>query len=196
MIQVEIIANRLQIAEDLAGLLSSDEGIEVLHARALGSAFTRASPLMDVVVAVSLGAAQIPGDGPPVIALSDRPLLRGSPALHAWLPLNSSIAEISAAIVAVAHGLYVMTSDQFRSGPSVTSAEMNDSALTVEKLTHRELQVLTMMADGLANKEIAASLSISGNTVKFHVAQVLAKLGVASRTEAVRAGIRRGLIAI
>jgi DNA-binding NarL/FixJ family response regulator len=52
------------------------------------------------------------------------------------------------------------------------------------------------MADGLGNKEIAGHLGISDHTAKFHVAQVLAKLGAATRTEAVTIAIRRGLVPI
>jgi len=51
-----------------------------------------------------------------------------------------------------------------------------------------------MLASGLANKEIAARLTISEHTVKFHVASILGKLGAGSRTEAVSLGIRRGLV--
>lgn len=68
--------------------------------------------------------------------------------------------------------------------------------IVVEALTPRELQVLRMMADGLANEEIAAQLGISDHTAKFHVAQVLAKLGASSRAEAVAAGMRSGLVPI
>ena len=61
-------------------------------------------------------------------------------------------------------------------------------------LTAREHAVLRLLADGLGNKEIAARLDISAHTVKFHVASVLAKLGVRSRTEAVSTGLRTGLL--
>ncbi|TMQ22327.1 MAG: response regulator transcription factor [Candidatus Rokuibacteriota bacterium] len=53
-----------------------------------------------------------------------------------------------------------------------------------------------MLAEGLSNRTIARRLGISTNTVKFHVASILAKLGVGSRTEAVTLGVRRGLIAL
>ncbi len=52
------------------------------------------------------------------------------------------------------------------------------------------------MAEGLANKEIAASLGISTHTAKFHVESLLRKLGAVNRAEAVHTGIRRGLIGI
>jgi DNA-binding NarL/FixJ family response regulator len=65
-----------------------------------------------------------------------------------------------------------------------------------EPLTARELQVLSLLAEGLPNKAIAARLGISDQTVKFHVAAIIAKLGAANRTEAVRLAVRRGLIAL
>ena len=61
-------------------------------------------------------------------------------------------------------------------------------------LTPRELDVLRLVAQGLGNKEIAADLDVSTHTVKYHLASVLAKLGVRSRTEAVSRGIRTGLL--
>jgi DNA-binding CsgD family transcriptional regulator len=63
-------------------------------------------------------------------------------------------------------------------------------------LTPRELDVLRLVARGLGNKEIAAELDLSAHTVKYHLASVLAKLGVRSRTEAVSRGIRTGLLAL
>ena len=61
-------------------------------------------------------------------------------------------------------------------------------------LTARELEVLRLVARGLSNKEIAADLRITTHTVKYHLAAVLEKLGVRSRTEAVSLGIRKGLV--
>lgn len=62
------------------------------------------------------------------------------------------------------------------------------------ELTPREIEVLRMLAEGLANKQIAARLGISDHTVKFHVAAIFAKLRASSRTEAVMLGARRGLV--
>jgi DNA-binding NarL/FixJ family response regulator len=69
-------------------------------------------------------------------------------------------------------------------------------ASATEALTPRELQVLALLAEGLSNKSIAAELGISDQTVKFHVAAIIGKLGASNRTEAVRRGLRRGLIAL
>jgi DNA-binding CsgD family transcriptional regulator len=61
-------------------------------------------------------------------------------------------------------------------------------------LTVREGEVLRLMAQGLGNKAIAAALGISAHTAKYHVASVLAKLDVHTRTEAVTRGLREGLL--
>lgn len=66
--------------------------------------------------------------------------------------------------------------------------------VTQVQLTPRELGTLRLMADGHSNKEIAGALSISERTVKTHLGHLFEKLGVASRTEAVRVATRRGLV--
>lgn len=63
-----------------------------------------------------------------------------------------------------------------------------------EQLTAREMQVLIELARGLANKQIADVLNISEYTVKDHLKNILAKLRVADRTEAVTVALRRGII--
>lgn len=64
----------------------------------------------------------------------------------------------------------------------------------VEDLTDREQDVLELIGQGMANKEIAQKLVISERTVKFHVSAILAKLGAGNRTEATRIAAQRGLI--
>ena len=61
-------------------------------------------------------------------------------------------------------------------------------------LTAREIEVLRLLAQGQANKQIAARLRISERTVKFHVSSIFRKLSVTNRTEAVAAAAQRGLI--
>jgi len=79
---------------------------------------------------------------------------------------------------------------------SAVSARRADITETGEPLTPRELEVVTLLAEGLPNKAIAARLGISDQTVKFHVASICGKLGAVNRTDAVRQAIRRGLVAI
>jgi len=61
-------------------------------------------------------------------------------------------------------------------------------------LTHREVEVLRMVAKGLGNKEIAVALNIAEVTVKLHVSHVLEKLNAKDRTEAATAALQRGII--
>jgi NarL family two-component system response regulator LiaR len=61
-------------------------------------------------------------------------------------------------------------------------------------LTEREREVLALMVDGLNNTQIAAKLTVSPSTIKSHVSNILSKLGVASRTEAVTLALRSGIL--
>lgn len=65
-----------------------------------------------------------------------------------------------------------------------------------EALTERETEVLRLLAQGQANKEIARTLAIGEKTVKTHVSNILAKLGVPSRTQAALYAARRGLVSL
>lgn len=69
-----------------------------------------------------------------------------------------------------------------------------DAQQTDFNLTNRELEVLALLVDGYTNAEIAFRLKISKFTVKNHVSNILTKLGVASRTEAVRVTIKNRLV--
>jgi DNA-binding NarL/FixJ family response regulator len=66
--------------------------------------------------------------------------------------------------------------------------------VTRVQLTPRELATLRLLAEGKANKEIAADLGITERTVKTHLGHLFEKLGVTSRTEAVKVATRRGLV--
>ena len=68
------------------------------------------------------------------------------------------------------------------------------AGVSSEALTGREMDVLTLLARGKSNKEIGANLFISETTVKAHLRSVFAKLNVLSRTEAIAAASRRGLV--
>lgn len=101
-------------------------------------------------------------------------------------------ARLQSALRAIRAGLQVVD-------PAFTREESRPSSVvksSPEELTGREQEVLTMLAEGLSNKEISSGLSISTHTVKFHISSILGKLGAASRTEAVSIGIRSGRVAI
>ncbi len=201
MIRIGILGDTLLNARTLADLLADGDRLEVVDVRAVSSTF-EANPVfpVDVVVAVRLSPDQMPRGGPPLVVLSNGSADKDAfgREIHAWLPLKASPAEIGAAIVAAAHDLAALTQDQVRRWfrNSRMRGEREEEDAFIETLTSRELQVLRMLADGLGNKEIAAQLGISEHTAKFHVAQILAKLGATSRTEAVMIGIRRGLVPI
>ncbi|MBV9790260.1 MAG: response regulator transcription factor [Chloroflexi bacterium] len=73
-------------------------------------------------------------------------------------------------------------------------ARVAQPAAVTESLTERELEVLRLAARGLTNKQIGHDLDISDRTVQNHLANIYAKLGVASRTEAVTAALQRGML--
>jgi len=111
------------------------------------------------------------------------------------LPRNASPTEITSALQVATHGLLVLEPDLIRDlFPSGSARDSDRDIESIEELTEREIEVLRMMSEGFANKEIASRMGISDHTVKFHISSILAKLAVSSRTEAVTAGIRNGLI--
>jgi DNA-binding NarL/FixJ family response regulator len=69
-----------------------------------------------------------------------------------------------------------------------------EASAAVNRLTERELDVLRLVTVGMRNKEIAQRLRISGNTVKFHLGNILGKLHARSRTELAARALREGLV--
>jgi DNA-binding CsgD family transcriptional regulator len=84
----------------------------------------------------------------------------------------------------------VILSVQEAAGDGMVSRDVVDHVL----LTSREREILGLLADGMGNKQIAARLGISVNTVKTHLELLFDKLDVSSRAEAVATGVRRGLL--
>jgi DNA-binding NarL/FixJ family response regulator len=80
--------------------------------------------------------------------------------------------------------------------PALRGASANASNQDSAALTSRELQVLQLLALGLSNAHIAKRLAVSVHTVKFHVNSIMAKLNVRSRTAAVSAALRGGLVTL
>jgi DNA-binding NarL/FixJ family response regulator len=86
--------------------------------------------------------------------------------------------------------LFARSSDSLTAGRQPTSAETT----TPTVLSNREREILALLADGLVNKQIAARLGISPNTVKTHLELLFEKLGVTTRAEAVATGVKRGFL--
>jgi DNA-binding CsgD family transcriptional regulator len=100
---------------------------------------------------------------------------------------SESEASESAEIVVVA-----TTQDV---APPVSHQNARDASVGIG-LSNREREILALLAAGLGNKQIAARLGISTNTVKTHLELLFDKLGVSNRAEAVAVGIRRGLLMV
>jgi DNA-binding NarL/FixJ family response regulator len=112
--------------------------------------------------------------------------LRASPDFEV-VGVTASDANVpsSVEVVLVAH-------EGEESGPRIQPTRSDPTVGPV--LSNREREILALLADGLANKQIAARLGISKNTVKTHIELLFDKLAVSSRAEAVATGVRRGLL--
>jgi DNA-binding NarL/FixJ family response regulator len=111
---------------------------------------------------------------------------------HGFITRRSSASDISQAIRAALSGQLALNP----AASALLRQQFQNQTDEQETLSPRELEVLRALARGLPNKLIAHELVISEHTVKFHIRSILDKLGAANRTEAVRLGIERGLIAI
>jgi DNA-binding NarL/FixJ family response regulator len=131
-----------------------------------------------------------------LVVLADAGVERALPPLGrgrmGYLGREATPEAILQAVRAVAAGLVVLDP---HAAPGLAAPLPRLAAdAPAEPLTARELEVLGLMAQGLANKTIAHRLTISEHTVKFHVGAILAKLGAASRTEAVTLAARQGIL--
>jgi len=116
---------------------------------------------------------------------------------NGYLLKTAGVDELLSAVRGVYHG-------QSPLSPAVTSKVVRQlqtgkpqgAAEQVERLSGRELEILRLAATGLTNKEIGARLLISDRTVQGHLARIYGKMGVASRTEAVTEGLKRGWIVL
>jgi len=129
-------------------------------------------------------------DATPLVVLLDdldgataaRALRAGARAV---LPRDAAPEEIRAAVRAAAAGLASWSAAMTEPVPVDTGDHI---------LTPREVEILTLLGEGLVNKRIAVRLGISEHTVKTHLAAIYEKLAAANRAEAVATGLRRGLI--
>ena len=199
MIRVLLNVSSPALRAGLRALLSSDKTIKVVNdsldeQSEADVMITSASfeSRVDASTRLSTSNEVDSASSAAILLLSDdQPNVREMRRTHrAWgvLPTDSSAEELTAAIHALSQGLIV-------GAPSLLF-ESESESLEHGPLTDRELEVLGLLARGLANKQIAVELGISEHTVKFHVSSIYTKLNVTNRTEAVRAGLRGGWIAL
>jgi DNA-binding CsgD family transcriptional regulator len=107
---------------------------------------------------------------------------------------DAVLADRLTALLAAVPGLRVVGPNETADVtlvPPATAAALRDGEIP---LSHRELEVLALLAEGASNKEIARRLGISVHTAKFHVGSLLDKLDAVGRTDAVAHAARRGVI--
>ncbi|GAB3716863.1 response regulator [Nocardiopsis nanhaiensis] len=113
---------------------------------------------------------------------------------HGFLLKRTPPEDILAAIRLVHRGDTLLFPTALRALAATQPAQPTPAAQAVATLTEREAQTLTLMAQGLTNNEIAHHLHLGVQTVKTHVSNILTKLGVRDRTQAVIAAYDSGLI--
>jgi DNA-binding NarL/FixJ family response regulator len=189
----------------LRALLAAEGLVVAGEAATLGAALDAAQ--LDVLLVAD---AELLGDAarsmPPeprlaLVLLADDPRvvaqLRVLP-LAGWavLPPDADPGELSAAVQAAAAGLVTFGASLAARvlGARPAAEPLVDPG--AEPLTGREREVLDLVGQGLSNKLIARQLGISEHTVKFHLSSIFAKLGAASRTDAINRGARQGLITL
>jgi NarL family two-component system response regulator YdfI len=114
--------------------------------------------------------------------------------VYAVFPRDVNADELHGAVQSAGAGLVTLTRENYAALGVGARVTRTSASAAVEALTPRETEILGMLADGLANKEIAVRLNISAHTVKSHVQSLFSKLGADTRAEAVAVGVRRGLI--
>lgn len=213
-IRLVVVAATMAVRAGLRALLQAapagEPAFEVIWEAGSPADIEVLPPETGVLLAVS-GAASEAGlarllraqDGPlALLLLTDDPqATQGllSLPLRAWgvLTLDASPEELAVAVRAVHEGLLVGSPALLETAlPQLLAAGEARVEPLVEPLTEREIQVLQLLAQGLANKQIGAALGISEHTVKFHVSSIYTKLGATNRTEAARLGVQRGLVSL
>jgi len=204
-IRVAILAPHLALRVGLRTLISANEDLDVIAESSEIASLSEIFPQVDVILIQgeayleSLAALLTPETQLVLLWISDDPqaanVIRGLP-VRAWglLSTEASAEELIAAISAVYQGLVVAPISLLE--PLWVEAPQAPVEDLVDQLTPREAEILQLLAQGLANKQIALELEISEHTVKFHVSSIYAKLGATNRMEAVRSGLQLGLITL
>ena len=199
MIRVGVVAAAMTLRVGLREVLNSLPDVSVVAEAAHPEEFNARDA--DVLVLTGAFDPEALEKNMPILLLTEDPADAQhlfALSLPAWgvLSVNASEDELAAALHALAEGLWVGAPSLMRNLLSRKPAPLDEADAAGESLTAREVEVLQLTAQGLPNKQIALALGISEHTIKFHLSSLYAKLGVTSRTEAVRAGARRGLVVL
>jgi NarL family two-component system response regulator LiaR len=206
-IRLLIVDDHAVVRQGLREFLRLQEGIDVVgEAASAADAVEVAATTFQDVVLLDL----VMPDGNGVGAL--RRLIEVAPGVRVLVLTSfADDAQIFAAVAAGASGYLLKDIDpqaladairDVHAGrpalhPTVAARLMRQGStgrIAHDDLTAREREVLRLMVEGLANKQIAQRLGIGEKTIKTHVSRVLAKLGVADRTQAAVLAIREGLV--
>ena len=194
MIRVLVAARSNVVRAGLESVVRSSSSLQL--AGALDLALVNYSDLHADVLLLEADDIQLQELALPVVLLldtSDMALVNSAlrSGVRAVISKEATPEEIEGAIQAVNAGLVAIAPESL---PDLLTDARPIAESLAEPLSERELEVLDVIAEGLSNKLIAHRLGISEHTVKTHVASIFAKLGAASRTEAVSIAIRRGLV--
>lgn len=215
MIRVLLVDDHVSSREPLAFMLSHEEDIEVVAtAGSVDEARTRLGEHLDVDVAIlDLGlpdgsgielVGTVHASNPRAVVLvltsfSDRRILAEAIEAGAAGVLHKSaeLREIIEAIRTLQAGEQLVSAREVSEAIRLAVSERRRrerEQLMFESLTEREQEVLAALAEGLTDKELAARFTLSPATVRSHVNNILAKLGVRSRLQAVVQAIRYGAV--
>ena len=206
-IRVLLVDDHSVVRSGLSAMLSAEDDLEQVGEAADGSEAVRMVErikpdviLMDLLMPVMDGVAATKAihDRFPetriIILTSFKEREQVDGALKAgamsYLLKTVSAAELVSAIRGAMAGQSKLSSE----ATQVLIQEMRNPSARDYDLTAREKEILKLMVDGLPNSEIANHLGVSASTAKFHVSNVLSKLGVASRTEAVSLALKQKLV--
>jgi DNA-binding NarL/FixJ family response regulator len=113
-----------------------------------------------------------------------------------FISKDTPVKQFIASIRAVLEGQVVVPPRLAREAVGWRDQEGRAAALLIEQLTERERQVLQLLAEGAGSPEIARRLSVSPNTVRTHIQNILTKLQVHSRLEAAAFAVRHGVVKV
>jgi DNA-binding NarL/FixJ family response regulator len=209
--RVLIVDDHKLFAEAIRSALSRDKGMEVVAVAGTAKEGLEAAKkgrpdvaLVDLALpdenGIQLGR-QILENCPGTIVLavtgmSDPQLLREAmkAGLHGYLTKDTPMARFVESIEAAMNGHVVVPHKLAARAAGARTGEERDASLLAEQLTSRERDVLGLLVEGRRSDEIATKLSISPNTVRTHIQNILTKLQVHSRLEAAAFAVRHGMV--